>query len=424
MDATSSTPSTDRAAEPATESSAFTEDWCTEHFDHLEPELGRRYHETMAYMRTRCPVAHSDRHGGFWVVSDYAHVIGVLQDWRTFCNGEGVAIPRMTFELPVLPDESDPPAHTFFKRLINAYLTPAMVAPYEAPTRLLVTRLIDDFVEAGRCEFMAAFAGQLPRLSFFDLVLHAPVDDIAQLNEWTLTITRLPRQPGFETAQAGVRAWIEQLVEQRASEPRGDIVDAVIDADIGGRPITRDEALGTIMQLMFGGFETTASALGHVMIRLARDTDIAARLRREPELIPDAVEEFLRLDPPVACMARTATRDTELDANHIADGDKVLFSIAAANRDEREFDDADVFDLDRASNRHLAFGAGPHRCAGSNIARLNMRIATEELVARLHDIRIEDGAEPLRYHTSFTRSPVAVPITFTPGPRVLAPAQG
>ena len=130
--------------------------------------------------------------------------------------------------------------------------------------------------------------------------------------------------------------------------------------------------------------------------------------------MPEAAEELLRLDSPFVFIARTATRDTELGGRRIAKGDKVLVSWASANRDDEAFACPASFDIDRATNRHLAFGAGPHRCAGSNLARMNLRIALEELLGRLHDVRLLDSAR-IEYHSVLNRSPHAVPITFTPG---------
>jgi cytochrome P450 len=150
-----------------------------------------------------------------------------------------------------------------------------------------------------------------------------------------------------------------------------------------------------------------------MLVRFSAQPEIPALLRAHPERIPDAIQELLRLDPSFVSVARTAVRDRELGHHRVKQGDKVLIHWASANRDEAEFADPDAFDLDRERNRHLSFGAGPHRCAGSNLARLNLRIALEELLARLDDIRIETGAD-VRYHAGLTRSPLSVPIRFTP----------
>jgi cytochrome P450 len=392
-------------------------EWSDEHFDHLDPQFGRHFNGTLDQMRLRCPVAHSDRHGGFWVVTRYEDVLAVLQDWRTFSNASRVAIPDPPF--PPLPlNEMDPPIHGVFKRLVNRYLTPAAVGPYEKPTRQIVTSLIDQFIETGSCEFMEAFAEQLPRQSFFELVFHAPRDEIEQLNHMTRIVAGSPETPGIQEAYVALMAWINGFVDARLeAPPTGDIVDAIITADIDGRPITREEISGLIMLLMFGGFETTASALGQIMIHFGRDPSIPGLLRNKPALVPTAVEEFLRVDAPVTAMARTVTRDTVLGGQQLRPGDKVLFHLSSANRDGDQFRTPAAFDPNRKINRHLAFGAGPHRCVGSNLARLNLRVAVEEITARLDDIRLEDGRGPIEYRSAFNRSPVAVPITFAPGRR-------
>jgi len=391
-------------------------------FDHLSPDLAADLHETLAALREREPVAWSDEHGGFWVVTGYEDVLRVAQDWRTFSSAEGVNVPAPTTPVNAIPEVMDPPRHREFKRLINAWFTPKVVARHEDGTRALVTRLIDDFVADGRCEFMDAFARPLPGLSFFEQVLHAPADDVARLNDLA-TAASTPTHPDRAAAWQGMAAWITDLVGARRAASGGrdaglpdDVVDAVLAAEIEGRPITDHEILGVIQLLILGGLETTAGALGQIMIRFAADPAIPQLLRDRPELIPDAVEELLRLDPPFIAIARVATCDTELGGRAIAAGQRVLIYWASANRDAAEFACPHTFDLDRDSNRHLSFGAGPHRCAGSNLARMNLRIALEELLGRLHDVRLADGAD-IHFHSVLNRSPQAVPITFAPGPR-------
>ena len=191
----------------------------------------------------------------------------------------------------------------------------------------------------------------------------------------------------------------------------------MLTADIDGRPITDQEIIGVIQLLILGGLETTTGSLGQFMIRFAHQPEIPALLRERPEIIPAAVEELLRLEPAFVAIARTATCDTEIGGHAIKQGEKVLISWASANRDEAEFPSAETFDPNRSTNRHLAFGAGPHRCAGSNLARLNLRVALEELVRRLDDVQLQEGAEPIPFHSALNRAPLTVPITFTPGSR-------
>ena len=389
----------------------LSEEWCRHHFDHLAPVLGAHLHETLAGMRRSCPVTHSDQYGGFWVATRYEDVLSVAQDWRTFSSAHGLTVPVAPIAVRNLPVEIDPPLHRIFKRLINAYFTPAAVAPWEPRTRDLIHRLLDGFAAQGSCDFMADFARPYPARSFFDVGINAPADDVERV-AYMASKAGAPNDPEAAECWAGLSEWIRGfLTTRRAAEPRGDVVDAVLGAEIEGRPITEDEIIGTIQLLILGGLETTAGALGSMMIRFCREPEIPERLRREPELIPAAVEELLRLDGPFIAIARTAMEDTAVGGCPVTAGEKVIIYWASADRDGAEFDRPDDFDPERASNRHLAFGAGPHRCAGSNLARMNLRLALEELLPRMHDLRIPEGAD-VHFHSTFNRTPLSLPLEF------------
>jgi len=396
----------------------ITDDWCVEHFDYLSPDFARDLHPTLKRMRALCPVAHSDQLQGYWIATRYEDVLRVAQDWETFSSELGVSVPATQMTVQAIPEHVDPPLHRAYKRLINAYFTPAAVAPYEEPTRAIVTDLIDGFVEVGRCDFLTEFARPFPGLAFFDLVLNAPSDQLAELNDLA-TKASVPNNPDARECWAALHKWIGDFVEQRRRQPpHGDVVDAILTAEIEGRPITDTEVLGMILLLILGGLETTAGALGHFMIRFCREPHIPALLRERPELVPAAVEELLRLEGSFIAIGRTARHDAEIAGHPIKEGEKVLIYWASANRDEAEFKDAETFDLDRASNRHIAFGAGPHRCAGSNLARLNLKVAVHEVVQRLADPVLLEPEESLPFHSALNRSPLSVPISFTPGARL------
>jgi cytochrome P450 len=398
-------------AEPAAH--PIDDEWVEHHFDHLSPDLAPELHATLARARQRCPVAHSDRYeGGFWVVTRYEDVLRIAQDWQTFSSELGMTVPYMPTPFKVIPVAIDPPLQREFKRLINAYFTPAVVAEWEQPTRALVTRLIDGFVEKGECDFMADFARPFPGLAFLDLALHAPVEDLEELNHYA-TMSSQTHLPESQECLMKLFEWIARFVEERRRQgPRGDVVDALMDAEIEGRPITDEEVIGSIQLLILGGLETTAGVLGMSMLRFCEQPEIPAQLRARPELIPSAVEELLRLDGSFVCIGRTARHDTEVRGQEIKEGQRVMLYWASANRDEDEFPDPDTFQADRSPNRHLAFGAGPHRCAGSHLARMNLRIALEEVVGRLDGFTLQDGAR-IEWNSTFNRAPLAVPITFT-----------
>jgi cytochrome P450 len=412
----------DGAAAGGSGGARITDEWITDHFDIHAPELGAQLHDTLARARELCPIARSDvYHGGYWVATRYEDVLRIAQDWQTWSNQRGITVgpdgADKGMEGMIIPPVTvDPPLQREFKRLINRFFTPGAVAAWEPATRALVSRLIDGFVERGECEFMDAFARPLPGLAFFDLALHAPPDDLEQVNEWA-TLASLTSRPESADARTSLAMWIAEFLARRREEaPRGDVVDAVLAAEIDGRPINDLEAIGSVMLLVLGGLETTAGVLGMAMLRFCEHPEIPEQLRAEPERIPDAVEELLRLDGSFICIGRTAACDTELGGRPVQEGERVMIYWASANRDADEFDQPDEFVPDRIANRHIAFGAGPHRCAGSNLARMNLRIAFEELTRRLSDISLQPGAE-ITYDSAMNRAPVTVPITFTPGPR-------
>jgi cytochrome P450 len=399
---------------------AFIDDeWVTRHFDHLSRDLALSLHPTLARARSLCPVARSDAYdGGFWVLTRYEDILAVAQDWEAFSSELGITVPFSPPPDPsmkILPVGVDPPLQRTFKRLVNAHFTPARIAPWEEPTRALVNRLIDGFIERGSCDFMTEFARPLPGLAFFDLALHAPADDLARVNDWA-TRASLTREEGAHEALRSLARWIGGLIaRRRAQGPCGDVIDAVLDAEIEGRPITMPEAIGTIQLLILGGLETTAGVLGAAMVRFCQQPSILERIASHPERIAEVVEELLRLDGSFICIGRTARRDTSIAGQEIKAGERVLLYWASANRDEAEFADPDTFSLDRERNRHIAFGAGPHRCVGSNLARMNLRVALDVLARRLRDVALAPGAD-IDYHSTFNRAPLTVPITFTPGP--------
>ena len=393
----------------------ITDEWVTRHFDHLSHELALNLHPTLARARSLCPVARSDAYdGGFWVLTRYEDILTAAQDWETFSSELGITVPFNPPPDPsmkILPVGVDPPLQRAFKRLVNAHFTPAKVAPWEEPTRALVNRLIDGFIERGSCDFMTEFARPFPGLAFFDLALHAPAEDLAQVNDWA-TRASLTQEEGAHEALRSLARWIGGLIAQRKAQgPRDDVIDAVLAAEIEGRPITMPEAIGTIQLLILGGLETTAGVLGAAMLRFCEHPEILERIRQHPEQITEIVEELLRLDGSFICIGRTARHDTEIAGHHVKEGERVILYWASANRDEAEFGSPDEFNPGRERNRHIAFGAGPHRCVGSNLARMNLRVALDVIAQRLQDVTLAPGAD-IDYHSTFNRAPLSVPITF------------
>lgn len=395
----------------------LSDEWLAEHFDYLTPEFAGAVHPTYARLREQWPITRSSARGGFWVVTGYEDVLRVAQDWETFSSELGIGIPGTTMTIPAIPEVVDPPLQRVYKRIISPFLTPAVVRPLEGATRQLVTEMIDRFIEAGTCDFMADFAMPFPGRAFFSMVLNAPPEEVERVAGLAQQAS-MPTTPDVQQVWAELHGWINAFLDQRrAGPPKSDIVDAILGAEIEGRPISDTEAMGMVLLLILGGLETTAGILGAIILRFAREPHVPELIRARPEKMGAAVEELLRLDSSFLAVGRTVRTPTQLGGNPVAAGDKVYISWASANRDESEFPEPDAFDLDRPRNRHLTFGAGPHRCVGSNLARMNLTIAVTEVLNRMHDIELLEPEESLPFHTAFNRAPMRIPIRFRPGPR-------
>ena len=397
------------------------------HYQSRHPDLTDNMWEVVEHLRQRCPVAHSDAKletlspvPGFWLLTRYEEIFKVLQDWQTFSSDSDV---RASFgKLPQMPGDhkppinNDPPIQRDFRRLLNPFLTPQVVAGYESESRRIATELIDSFIEDGHCDLVSQLARPFPPRMFFQ-VLFGIEDDAERVRAAEFLRKHIwePNAPDYMEVAAEYTAWIEDFAAARRAGPRrDDIIDALLYGEVEGRPLTDDEIAGAIRILVNGGFGTTADATTAVMYKLVQHPELQDRLRKDPSLIPTVFDETIRLEPPILGMSRVCTRDVELGGQQLRAGDEVLMHYGAANRDPAEFDRPDEMDTNRPRNRHLSFGGGPHRCIGSNLARLNFRVMFEELLSRLDDIHITDG-ETARHAPAYVAWGLEyLPISFTP----------
>jgi cytochrome P450 len=380
-------------------------------FDIWDEEKSQDIFGIFAEMVRSGPAVRAETYGGYWVVAQYDAVRAVLQDWQTFTSEQGVQYPPVGGENQP-PITVDPPVQTAYRRFLSPYFTPAAVTKLEPAIRTHVDDLIDTFIEAGHTDLSEDFAEPLVPLVFFEDVLHVPADLIDRF------MTRMlePGSTPVEHVIAAADICRDLVAYRRTQPPRGDVVDAVFNATIGGRPLNDEDVSGVIELLLLGGTDTTRKVIASALQYLAEHPDTRTSLVAKPELMEAAAEEFLRLWGSVQTVGRTATRDVSVGDQHIPAGGKVLCALAGADRDPAEFDRPDTFDLDRRSNRHFAFGVGPHRCLGSNLARLEIRLALEGVISRMPDYRIAEGWQ-FRRRRGFVHGPESLPVTFTPGPR-------
>jgi cytochrome P450 len=393
-------------------------------FDYTDPAIaGPEFWDAVGEVRRAGPLVWVENNGGYWATASYETILRIAQDWQSFGSVEGVALGRPSFEaIPrMVPLEIDPPKHRAFRRQVNPALTVKTVSPLEGEIRAIADELIDSFIGQGSCDLAVDFARKFPGTVFFRLITHCTDEDFHQAEPAARQISfESDDKDKFTAAAARLRAWAARVFADRAGKPaEGDLVDAVMhltETD-GGEPWLDDEHRTALQILAQGGIGTSASSIGSVILALCHDRELQARVRGDLSLIPGLVEEVLRMEAPVPLMFRTAMRDLEIEGQQVKKGDKVCLIFGAAGRDPSVFEHPDELDLQRPHCRHLTFGAGVHRCIGSNLARLQIRIAIHQLVTRLGEFWIPEDAT-VEYSSRQSRGPLSIPLAFLP------PAQG
>jgi len=324
-----------------------------------------------------------------WVLSRFEDVDAALRDPATFSSARGVSLDAAERSLVPLLLTMDPPRHDQLRRLVSRAFTPRRVADLEPRIRELAAELLDQFV-ADRFDAMD-LASAFPTMVIAEL-LGVPPDDHGRFRAWVESVITIdPEEVAARAARGGLGellAYLDGVIRERSRERRGDMISALLDAEVEGERLGHDELLGFVLLLLAAGFETTKNLIGNGVAVLGDRPALRARLRASRSDVPAVVEEVLRFDSPVRALTRTTTRPVERHGTAIPEGARVVVLYGSANRDERAFRDPDRFDPDRAEDRHLAFGVGIHYCLGAALARLEARVAFEELLARVPDYAV------------------------------------
>ena len=299
---------------------------------------------------------------------------------------------------PLIPLQMDPPDHVKYRRLLDPVFSPREMAKLEPRVAELVNGLIDGFIDRGECDFASEFAVPLPS-SVFLALMGMPYSDLDMFLEMKDRIVRPGGASQEENQQihreyaAKIDGYFESILAERKARRRDDLLSHLVDAEVAGEKLTDDEILGICFLMLLAGLDTVTDALECDWAYLARHPEQRQRIVDDPGIIPQAVEELLRYESPVTGVARITAADVEIGGCPMPKGTHVGVSIGAANTDERAVPDADRVDLTRNPNRHLAFGAGVHRCLGSHLARLELRVAMREWHRRIPHYRIREGTE-------------------------------
>ena len=367
-----------------------------------------------AELLKRSPVAIFPGRGGggdMWGFFRSEDIDTIARDPKTFSNN---VVPEGSPR--IIPLMIDPPEHTGYRRLVNKYFGPKPIREMEEKMRPVAIGLIDDMVEAGEADFSKEYAYQM---SIRTLCRFLRVkEDWSIYNDWS---KEMELATGAGTINAGndlpvelvTRVWpyIQDLIDERRANPSDDIVSGFVTEEVNGAMLDDLTIKQLVMAIILAGKTTTAAGLGNLVLRLARDQDLQQFLRENPDRIPDAVEESLRIESPQQEMARKATRDVEIGGVTVKKGDALFLNYGSGNLDPERWENPEKFDLERGQRRHYAFGRGIHTCFGAPLGKMQMKMTLEELLARTRSFEL---VGPVKRETWPKLSVEQMPLKFTP----------
>jgi len=369
-------------------------------YDIFDPEFIRDPYPSFGEIReSKCPIAHTDRWQGSWMPTRYADVVAISQEYETFTSRGILVLPPPPGQtegaygsVTAPPITSDPPDHHWHRRLILPVFAPQVVAKYEQGTRDLCNALIDEFIDAGTADAAADYAQHIP-VRVIATMLGVPLEMEPEFTEWVRgALENMTDMEGRKRARSSILNFFLAQVEDRKNNPRdNDLITDLMNSEVEGKKVPIEYVLGVCNLMLVAGVDTTWSAIGSIMWHMAQHPEHRQQLRDNPDLWPSAVEELLRVYAPVT-MARIVDHDVEFQGCPMKAGDRVILPFPAANRDPRQFENPDEVILDREHNRHVAFGSGIHRCAGSNLARLEVRVALQVWLERIPEFELVDPA--------------------------------
>jgi cytochrome P450 family 142 subfamily A polypeptide 1 len=386
---------------------------------------GREPHDAYAWMRANAPIYY-DEANDLWAVASYAAVKAVSVDTDSFSSAQGIR-PKLP-QLPMMID-FDAPEHVRRRRLVSEGFTPKRVRAMENNLRAVCDDIIDAVCETGRCDLVSDVAAPLPIIVIGDMLGVAP-SDRDDLLRWSDDMLKSLGSPDPSLMDAAATAFVEYteyihpvFEDRRQRGTTEDLVGVLCHAEIEGDSLDDDSLVHETLLILIGGDETTRHVISGGVEELLAHPDQMTRLAADPALMTGAVEEMLRWVSPIKNMARTATRDVELEGTTIAAGQELILLYPSANRDAAVFDDPDRFDITRSPNPHMAFGFGAHFCLGNQLARLELKVMVERLLARLPDLRLAvDRHELPRREANFISGIESMPVEFTATAR-LRPAR-
>jgi cytochrome P450 len=384
-------------------------------FDPLQPETFDSPQDEYRRLRKECPVAHSDAWDGFWALMKHSDVVAAATDSDTFITSKQNVVPKVAFTGRRPPLHLDPPEHTPYRKALNPLLSERRIKQFEPKIREICARLIDSMVAKQGGDVCEEFSARMP-IEVFASWMNLPstqADALAEVGRrYNIAVQSNDIDSTRETSLK-LYDMARDLVRERKQAPMDPTVDAasaLLTARVEGEPLPDEMIVGTIRQVLVVGIIAPTVVIGSIAVHLSRDRALQERLRSEPTLVPAAIEEFLRLYTPYRGFARTANKDVCIRNRDIPAGEPIALVYASANRDEEVFENAETFQLGRPNMKDsLAFGRGPHMCVGAALARLELVVALEELLARTRGFRVSGEIVPTRFPEI---GALRVPLTF------------
>ena len=356
-------------------------------FDAEAPEDFDSAHRDYARLRRECPVAHSDGLGGFWALTKYEDVKAAASDPATFITSVQNVIPKVAYTGRRPPLHLDPPDHTPYRRALNPLLSLERSEQFAPQAREFARELLAPMVAKGGGDICGEFSSHFP-VKVFGEWMRMPAEQLATLHDAGRAFILSVHQNRPETMkETSLRlyAMARELIALRRARPEDPALDptsALLEARHMGLPLPEEMIVGTVRQVLVVGMVAPMVMIGSISVHLTRHPELQQQLRDDPALVPDALEEFLRLYSPYRGFARTAVRDVTIRGRTIPKGEAISLLYASANRDEEVFPDSDQFVMNRPNiAEHLAFGRGPHNCPGIHLGRMQLRVALEEILA-------------------------------------------
>ncbi|MCV7280260.1 cytochrome P450 [Mycolicibacterium flavescens] len=392
-----------------------------ENFDHHSPEFRECPHQTMAEMRSRCPVTRSTEHGGFWALLDYQSVFDAARDDDLFNSYPSVGVPASGSPFPILPIESDPPLTQKLRQVTLSAFSPGQAERWRPVARRMVREMVNEFIERGSCDIVGELTTPLPA----KLTLTMLGFDESKYLDWVHWVHSMVHDRTHDEEKSGAAVMelfgeiYKHMSERRESGDLGDdLFGRILNGHIDDVPLDDTQILMYTVLMMLGGMDTTSGLTGNVLYAMTQQPELRQALTARADQLEPVTDELLRVYTPTLGLARTVSRDAKFHGASMNAGDRAILMWAAANRDPEVFPDPDTVDLERPNARkQMAFGVGIHRCLGSHLARMMFQEMLGEIIERIPDFRL-DG-EPERFEDAGEVWAMRkLPIAFTPGPRL------